>query len=136
MRRGKMKRLNFIHLGVTLTGLFILLNVFTRGKGIVWLGVGAILIGVGSYNVIIKAREAVNQAYKKTNQIDDIDERNKLIKIKAKAVTYDITLFAINLCILYYLLNDKTGMVIVLIGIVILQLLTYETSKMHYNKIL
>ncbi|MDP4094501.1 MAG: hypothetical protein Q8920_14215 [Bacillota bacterium] len=131
-----MKRLNYIHLGVTLIGLFIFLNVFTRGKGIVWFCVGAILIGVGSYNIIIKARESINQAYKKTNRIDAKDERNILIKVKAKALTYDIILFAINLCILYYLLNDKTGIVIVLTGIVILQLLTYETSKVHFTKIL
>lgn len=131
-----MKRLNYIHLGVTFTGVFIFLNVFTRGKGIIWFCVGAILIGIGLYNLIIKARESINQVYKKTNRINGKDERNILINVKAKALGYDISLFTINLCILYYLLNDKTGTVIVLTGIVILQLLTYETSKVHYSKIL
>lgn len=131
-----MKRLNFIHLGVTLTGMFIFLNVFTRGKGIVWFCVGAILMGAGLYNLIVKVREAVDQTYKKTNSIDNKDERTILIKVKAKALTYDITLFAINLCILYYLLKDKSGIVIALTCIVILQLVTFEISKVHYSKML
>lgn len=127
----KLKKLNFMYWSVTLTGLFIFLNVFTKEKGAIWLVSGLALMIFGVVHLILKLREAGSEKYIPNSESQ---EKSVFIQRKAKAFSYDFLIFMTDISILLFLYFDQTPIVLSLIGVLIFQSILYHLSKLYFER--
>lgn len=118
--------------GVAILGSFM----FEMSKNIagVCLGIGTALLGIGLPNLIMKYYETTQPEMMKQTQIEFHDERNTMIRNKAKAKTSDIIQwFIMGIGYITILIEAPLWVTLVVVGVFLLQNVLYLLFSIKYQ---
>lgn len=138
MLKTKLFYLAMVIVGACLCGVAILGNFMLEMPKItaaVCLGIGTVLLGIGLPNLIMKHCETAQPEMMKKNHIEFHDERNTMIRNRAKAKAGDINQwFIMGLIYVTIIVEAPLWVTVAVVSIFMLQNLLYLFFNMKYQK--